>query len=281
MMPISALAQSTEPPDNGAKSATPAARVPKDRTEPPPRELEGVGITEKLGERLPLDAFFTSHEGRRVTLGELFDGRKPVILTLNYYGCPMLCGEQLNALLRCMKEMEFVLGKEYRVVTISFEPLETRELAYMKRKNYLEAYGRPGSTGDWAFLVGQKANIDRVLDATGFHIKWNPDRHEWMHAAAAIVCMPDGRISRYLCGMIYEPETMRLSLVEASKGQVGSAWDQVLLFCFHYDPKAGHYAVAAMNLVRAGGVLTALALGLFLVYWWRRERRVKARVQPA
>jgi protein SCO1 len=250
----------------------------QDRAEPLPAELANVGIDEHLGAQLPLDMTFTTHEGKTTKLGDYFDGVHPVILTLNYYKCPMLCGLMLNGLADTLKELEWTAGREFRVVTVSFDPLETPQLAALKRQNYLQYYGRPDAGGGWSFLVGRQASVDALLHATGFRVAWNDQRNEWMHVAAPILCTPDGRISRYLYGIAFEPKTLRLSLVEASEGKIGSTVDRVLLFCYHYDGQG--YSIAAMNVARAGAGLTLVIVVAFLASLWRRERRRAKKVVP-
>ncbi len=247
-----------------------------ERSEPLPSQLEGVGIDEKLDNRLPLDLPFVDHDGRSVKLGDYFDGRRPVILALNYYKCPMLCGLVLNGMVDGLKQIDWVPGQQFRLVTISFDPVETHQLAYLKRRSYLEYYARPEAAAGWSFLTGRAPSTQAILDATGFRIRWDEDRREWAHAAALMVCTPDGRISRYLYGVMFEPKTLRLSLVEASEGKIGTTMDRILLFCFHYDGEG--YALHAMNLVRAGAALTLTVTALFLAYWWRREAVRRARL---
>jgi protein SCO1 len=196
-----------------------------------------------------------------------------VILTLNYYRCPMLCGLMLNGMLDAMKSMAWTAGQEYQVVTVSFDPAESAFLARAKKQSYLEEYARPPAAGGWHFLTGMEPSIKALTDAVGFGYKWNDEKKEWMHPAAIYICTPDGRISRYLYGVMFEPQTLRLSLVEAAAGKVGSTSDRFLLFCYHYDPRDGKYSLAVMNLVRGGGVLTTAALGIFLASLWRAERR--------
>jgi protein SCO1 len=242
-----------------------------DRAEPLPPELEGVGIDEHLNTQLPLDLTFVNQAGKTVRLGDYFDGQRPVILTLNYFRCPMLCGLMLNGLLDSMKEVDWSAGDQYRSLTVSFDPLETHQLATVKRENYLKQYGRPVDAGGWDFLTGRKKSIDPLLEATGFRARWNENQQQWMHVAALIICTPDGHISRYLYGVMFDPQTLRLSLVEASEGKIGSTVDRILLFCYHYDGTG--YSLAGMNIVRASGVLTLIAVAGFLGYYWRRERR--------
>lgn len=251
----------------------PAPTSAPERSEPLPPELEGVGIDEHLDALLPLEAEFTAHDGRRVKLGDYFDGKRPVLLTLNYYRCPMLCGLMLNGMVDSLKNLDasWTAGQQFQVVTVSFDPLETPQLATLKRNNYLEYYGRPAADAGWHFLTGRKKSIDALLEATGFRIRWNEQRKEWMHAAALIVCTPNGHISRYLYGIMFEPRTVRLSLVEASEGKIATTLDRVLLFCYHYDGTG--YSLAAMNIARLGGGVTLLAVAVLLVILWSRERQ--------
>lgn len=249
-----------------------------DRIEPLPPELEGVGIDEHLSAQLPLDLEFVAHDGKKVRLRDYFDGKRPVILTLNYYKCPMLCTLMLNSLLDTLKQLDWTAGDQFQVVTVSFDPSETHQLASIKRQNYLKQYERPAATYGWDFLTGRKPSIDALLDATGFRVRWNEARKEWMHVAALIICTPDGRISRYLINIVYDPKTLRLSLVEASEGKIGTPLDRILLYCYHYE--GGQYTLAAMNIVRAAGAFTLLVVGIVLAILWRRERRRGKAVAP-
>jgi len=244
----------------------------QDRAEPAPEEVRNVGIDEHLDAQLPLDLEFVDHTGKPVRLRDYFDHNRPVILTLNYYKCPMLCGLMLNSLADTLKELDWTAGDRFRVLTVSFDASETHHLASVKRQNYLEYYGRPQAAQGWEFLTGRQKSIDSLLTATGFRIQWDVEQQQWVHVAALIICTPDGRISRYLVDIVYPQQTVRLSLVEASEGKIGTALDHILLYCYHYDGKGG-YALAAMNLVRAGGGVTLVIVGVFLAILWRRERR--------
>ena len=183
----------------------------------------------------------------------------------------MLCTLMLNSLLDTLMQLDWTAGEQFRVVTVSFDPAETHQLASVKRQNYLKQYERPAAAYGWEFLTGRKPSIDPLLDATGFRVRWNEDRKEWMHVAALIICTPDGRISRYLINIVYDPKTLRLSLVEASEGKIGTPLDRIILYCYHYE--GGQYTLAAMNIVRAAGLFTLLVVALFLAILWRRERR--------
>ncbi len=254
----------------GTIGASPAL---SQRKEPLPPELAGVGITEQPGARIPLELPFVDSDGRKTTLGSFFDGTHPVILTLNYSDCPMLCGVQLNGLLEALRAMPWNLGEQFQVVTTSIDPLETPGRAALTKEKYLKLYNRPRSAAGWHFLTGREEAIKRLAAAVGFHYRYVPATRQFVHSAALILCTPDGRVSRYLGGVLYHPQTLRLSLVEASQGKVGSALDQFFLSCFHYDEKAGRYGPFALGIMRIGGALTALALGGALVFFWIREGR--------
>lgn len=245
------------------------------RIDPLPKDLEGITVEEHLDAQLPLDAQFVNDSGQTITLGELFDGERPVILSLNYSNCPMLCRVQLNGLVEAVSEWQWTAGKEYKVVSVSIDPRETPQRAKETKQKYLQVYGRPGTGDGWHFLVGDQENIDRVASTVGFGYRYMKDRDEYIHAAVIMVCTPEGRTSRYLYGVTYDPQTLRLSLVEAAEGKIGSTLDQVLLFCFHYDATKGRYGPTARNLMKVGGLLTMLVLGAVLVpYWWRRNRKM-------
>ncbi len=243
------------------------------RAEPLPKELEGIGVTEHLEAHIPLQLEFVNEDGRPVRLGKYFTGKRPVILTLNYYLCPMLCTLQLNGLVEAMRSLDWVPGREFEIVTVSFDPTETPRLARLKKRNYITEYGRPGAAAGWHFLTGSQESIDALTGTVGFRYVWNDEAKQWMHVAALVICAPDGRLSRYLYGVMYEPQTLRLGLLEASQGKIGSTIDRILMYCYHYDASKGRYAPAAMNIMRTGGVLTVILLGILLVWLWRRDVR--------
>jgi protein SCO1/2 len=249
------------------------------RSEPLPEELEGVGITEQLGGQLPLAARFVDSTGDTVSLKQYFDGEKPVVLNLGYYGCPMLCGLVTNGLLEALTGMDWVPGQEFEIVTLSFDHQESHTLADLKKHNYLEQLGRPEAAAGWHFLVGQETDIKQVTEAAGFGFRWNERQGQFSHAAALIICTPEGKISRYLYGILFDPQTLRLSLIEAAEGKVGSTMDKIILFCFQYDATAGRYAPAARNLMKAGGLVTILLLGGVLTGFWRREKRRQRKIK--
>jgi protein SCO1/2 len=251
----------------------PATPPAKDRTEPMPQAFKGVGIDEHLDAQLPLSADFVDHDGNKVKLGDYFDGKRPVILTLNYFRCPQLCGFQLNEMMAVLKRMDWLPGDKFQVLTVSFDPLESHPLAAIKRRNYLEAFGDPQAGVGWHFLTGRQAAVKALLDTTGFRVRYDEGTGEWAHTTALILCTPDGHISRYLYQFPYDGRTLRLSLVEAGEGKIGSPVDQILLYCFHFDGESEGYALAAFNIARAGAGLTALAVTILLVTLWRRDRK--------
>jgi len=249
-------------------------------TKEKPAAIEGVGVTENLGVQIPLELEFTESTGEKVTLAEVFDGQRPLILTMNYSDCPKLCSVQLNALVDAMRKMPWDLGEEYQVLTVSIDPLETPERAQLTRQKYLKDYGRAGTAAGWRFLVSRdESRVLKLADTVGFHYKFIPERREYNHVAVLMICSPDGRVMRYLGGVNYDPNTLRLSLIEASEGKVGSAMDQFLLYCFHYDPAEGKYAPAAFRIMQLAGILTVVVFGGVLSIHWLRGRR-KSRGAP-
>lgn len=238
-----------------------------------PPELQDVGIVQKLGATIDTSLVFRDETGRDIKLSQAMGGDLPVVLTLNYYMCTSLCNLQLNGLLDTLREMKWTAGKEFRIVTVSFDPLEKPELAAQKRDAYLLEYARKEAFTGWRFLTGSKDSIQALCRSVGFGYRWNEETQQWAHDAALIVLSPDGRISRYLGGVLYDPEVLRLSLIEAGEGKVGSIWDKIFLTCFHYDPKIGRYTPMAMRLMQFGGGGTALILGTAILLMRRGERR--------
>jgi protein SCO1 len=254
----------------------------EDRAEPLPKELNGVGITEHLGDTLPLDLEFQDEQGKTVRLGEFFDGRRPVILNLVYFSCPMLCTLVLNGVVSGMKGLPWTLGQEYVNVTVSIDPAESPVLAARKKESYLESYGRAGVASNWHFLTGQQASITRLAEVVGFHYRFNPETREFIHTAGTFICTPEGRLSRYLYGIEYDSQTLKLALAEASANKIGTTVDKLILYCFHYDAATGKYAPSAVKLMRMVGGLVVAALAVFLLVLWRSEgRRRKAPVRAA
>ncbi len=260
-----------------AVAATAAAQLNRGE----PKEFEGVRVEQKLNAPLPLDCQFVDDRGAVVRLGDYFGKGKPVVLTLNYYGCPMLCGLQLNGLVEALKKMELIPGRDFELLTISFDPLEQPRLAAAKKANYIRALGKPAAARGWHFLTGRKDQIRKLTEAVGFYYRWDEASQEWKHRATTIICTPEGRISRYLGGVAFEPKTLRLSLVEASDGKVGSLWDQVFLTCFHFSIQDGKYTANVLAIMRLGGTLTLLMLGTTILVLWRRELRRRRRLTSA
>jgi len=243
-----------------------------------PPQLEDVGIEEHLEAEIPMGLEFRDEYGAVVTLGDYFDGTKPVILTLNYYKCPMLCGLQLNGLLDGLMDLDWTPGQEFELVTVSINPLETPALATEKKQNYIKRYERPSAARGWHFLTGREPEIRQLASTLGFGYFYDRETGEYAHAAAIFIATPDGRVARYLYGIEYPEKRLRLALLEASNGEIGTTIDQLILYCFHYDPSSRRYAPVAMNIMRLGGGATALVLGLSLGgYWLREARRRKKR----
>ena len=240
-----------------------------------PAVLEEVGVTEHLNAKLPLDLEFRDEQGNWVELGSFFDGQRPVILTLNYYRCPMLCGLMLNGVVDGLADMAWTPGAEFEIVTISINPLETPELAQAKKQNYMNRLQRPAAAKGWHFMTGRELEIKRLAETVGFSYTYDPVSQEYAHAAAIFVCTPDGKVARYLYGIEYPAKRLKFALLEAADGRAGSALDQLILYCYHYDPTNRRYTPVAMNIMRLGGGATALILGIFLGIFWIRELRRK------
>jgi len=246
-----------------------------ERKEPLPRRLVGVDVQEHLAAPVPMDLGFEDENGKPVTLKDYFDGSVPVILTMNYSNCPMLCSLQLNALVDGLKKVDWTIGKEYRIVTVSFDPTETAELAHRTKARYLAQYGRPGSEGGWHFLHGSESNVQAMAKALGITYHYNEARKEYVHPATVVLSTPNGKIDRYLYGVEYPQKTLHLSLVESSEGKIGTTVDQLILFCFHYDANEGRYAPVARNIMRAGGGATVFLLAGFLTVLSKRDKKRK------
>jgi protein SCO1 len=245
-----------------------------------PAILNKVGITQNLNTQIPPDLMFRDETGKSVRIGDFF-GQKPIVLSLVYFDCPALCTEVLNGELRTMKAISLDLGKDFEAVTVSFEPKDTPALAKAKRDVYIGQYGRPGSTDHWHFLTGEQQSIDALTNVAGFHYAYDSSIRQFAHAAAILVLTPEGRIDRYFYGVQYPARDVRLGLVEASAGKIGTLTDQALLYCYQYDPMTGKYGVVVMNVLRAAGGLTVLVLGIFMTMMFLRERKRPSGVPPA
>jgi protein SCO1/2 len=265
-LPIGAAAQEPVrlPTQRLNKAVPPAGTMPT--------LLQDIGLDQKLNEPLPLTLKFNDEQGREVALGDYF-GRRPVILVLAYYECPMLCTQVLNGLVSAIGVLNFSVGREFDIVTVSFDPGETPELARGKKAAYIERYKREGAEAGWHFLTGSQHSITQLTRAVGFRYAYNAEVDQYAHPSGILVATPDGRLSRYFYGIEYGPRDLRLALIEAADGRIGTPVDQLLLACFHYDPKSGKYSLAIMRLVQTAGILTVVAIGLTILMLRRRERR--------
>ena len=263
-----AAAQMTGAPSAGYRRdpGIPSSAVPK--------PLREIGFDQHLNEPLPLDAEFVDESGRSVPLRTYFQS-KPVVLAFVYYDCPMLCTQVISSMASSLDTMSLDAGKDFEVVTISFDPRETPALAVKRKAAALERYHRPTAAAGWHFLTGTQASIDRLTRAAGFRYTWDEDTKQFAHPTGIIVVTPDGRPARYLFGLDYGPRDLRLALVEASAGKVGSPVDSLLLYCYHYDPMTGRYGLVIMRALRIAGAGTVLALVAFIVVMVRRERKAR------
>lgn len=240
-----------------------------------PPALKAVGIEQQLGAGLPLETEFKDESGKLVKLGDYFNAGRPVILAFVYYECPMLCNQVLNGLTGSLKGISFDAGKEFDVVAISFDAKEfdIPSLAANKKAGYMERYGRPGTEKGWHFLTGTQASIDAVTSAAGFSYKWDDKTQQFAHAAAIMVATPDGKLSRYLYGIDYAPKDVKFAVMESAEARVGNPAEQLLLYCYHYDPSTGKYGLAILNVIRLGGIATLIGLGAMGFVFWRRNRK--------
>jgi protein SCO1/2 len=229
-------------------------------------------MDQRLNEQVPLDIVFRDEQGQSVRLGDYFDG-KAVILSLVYYQCPMLCTQVLNGLVSSIGVLSFDVGDQFNAVTVSFDPRDTPELAAAKKRSYLQRYRRPGAARGWHFLTGDQSSIKALTSAIGFRYAFDPASGQFAHASGIMVLTPQGRISRYFYGIEYAPKDLRLGLVEASENRIGSPADQILLFCYHYDPATGKYSAVVLNMVKLGAALTLLALVALWVFLRRMTEK--------
>ncbi len=237
-----------------------------------PAMLRDVAFEQRLNVLLPLDLAFRDERGREVRLGDYF-GPRPVVLALVYYECPMLCTQVLNGLTSALEVLPLEIGRDFTVVTVSFDPQETPALAAAKKRTYMERYRRPGAAAGWHFLTGGEASIRRLTDAVGFRYAYDERIDQFAHAAGITVLTPEGRLARYFYGIEYPPRDLRFALVEAAQHKIGSPVDRLLLFCYHYDPTTGKYGLMTMRLVRAGGLATIAALsGFILMMNWKEKK---------
>jgi protein SCO1/2 len=259
-----ALGQYAQPPQGGVSSND------------VPLALRDIGIEQRLNEQVPLDLNFRDETGQTVRLGDYF-GKRPVVVSLVYYNCPKLCNLVLNGLVGGLKTLPFTVGKEFDVVTVSFDPRESAADAVAKKKIVEHDYGRAGDAASfnagWHFLTGDKASIDALANAVGFKYAFDTASNQYAHASGVMVATPAGKLSHYFYGIEYAPRDLKLGLVEASEGKIGSAVDKLTLYCFHYDPTTGKYGPAIMNIMRVTGIFTVVGLVVLISVLHRRRRR--------
>jgi protein SCO1/2 len=235
-------------------------------------QFNDVSFKQHLNQQLPLGTAFKDEYGHDVTLAQYFDGERPTVLAFVYYSCPMLCTQVMNGVSQAAKVLPFTAGKDFDVVFISFDPRDKPETAMAKKTALLNYWSMQNQSGAWHFLTGEEPQIKAVTSASGFFYMWDQKSQQYAHLSGVLVLTPDGRLSRYFYGIEYSPKELRMALVESSHGKIGSVVDEVLLYCYHYDPANGKYGAMVMNLVRLGGVLTVLLLGGFILLMRRQEK---------
>lgn len=238
-----------------------------------PAELEGIDLVDRSGETVPADIALIDESGQTVRLGAFFNHEQPILIQLVYYSCPMLCTQVLNGYLAAAKKLDWIPGRDYTVVTVSFDPRDTAALAAGKKATHVAELGKPEAAAGWHFLVGDSTETRRLADALGFSYRYDPIGKIYAHPAGMFVLTPEGTISRTLYGIEFSPKDLRLSLTEASQGRLGTPLDKFLMYCYQYDPKTHKYALVAMNVMKAGGLVTLIVLGALLGALWARERR--------
>jgi protein SCO1 len=264
MLAIPAFAQSRGPMMGGIMSPPVNQRPPN---------LQFVGIEQHLDAEVPADLEFTDETGKTIKLGDYFGHGRPVILDLGYYTCPMLCSQILEGLVGSMKALTFNLGQDFDVVTVSFNPRETTEMAADKKRDMMKRYGRANTAQGWHFLTGRADQIEALTKAIGYQFQFDPKTEQYAHAAAIVMLTPDRHISGYFYGVEYSPKDLRFGLVEASQNKIGNLGDQVLLYCYHYDPRTGKYGAVISNILKLSGLATVLLLGAFVFIMFRADRR--------
>ncbi len=266
------------PVEAGQMTSAPASAYKRDPGIPSsavPKPLREIGFDQNLERSIPLDIPFADESGRTVPLGTFF-GHRPVVLAMVYYDCPMLCTQVLNALTSSLGVLSLDPGKDFDVVIVSFDPREKPPLAAAKKATYMERFHRPGTAGGWHFLTGAPSSIDRLAKTVGFRFVWDNDLKQFAHPTGIMVLTPDGRLSRYLLGIEYWPRDLRFALIDASDGKIGSPAEQLLLYCYHYDPETGRYGFVIMRVVRLFAIATVFALATFIIVMVRRDRRPAA-----
>ena len=262
-----------------AQASVPGSGEPGDPASAKPGLLKQVGIDQRLNAQIPLDLAFKDDEGRDVKLGDFF-GKRPVVLALVYYECPMLCTQVLNGVVSALGVLKFDVGREYDVVAVSINPKETPGLAAQKKQAYVERYNRPGTAQGWHFLTGREENIRALADAVGFRYAFDEKIQQFAHGAVIEIVTPRGTISKYFYGIEFSPRDLRFGIIAASDERIGSVVDSALMLCYHYDPATGKYGAGAIGAVRIGAVATVLAFLSFLVVSLRRERAALRRRDP-
>jgi protein SCO1 len=266
-------------PATGQMSGSPSAgyrQEPGMTSSTIPAPLREIGFDQNIETHVPLDTPFLDESGRTVVLGDYF-GTLPVVMVFAYYDCPMLCTMVINALASALDVLSLEPGKDFEIVTVSFDPRDTPATASAKKTAYISRYKKPGAVAAWHFLTGDQLSIDRLTKAAGFRYIWDKETKQFAHPTGIVVLTPDGRLARYLFGIEYGPRDLRYAIVEASNGKVGSAMDSLLLYCYHYDPMTGRYGVAIMRAIRIAAAATVFVLGAFIVVMLRREKRRIAR----
>ena len=243
-----------------------------------PSILDTVGIDQRLNQQIPLDLTFMDESGKPVQLRQYF-GQKPVVVALVYYQCPMLCSQVLNGLTGTLNGIRrFDVGRDFNIVTVSFDPRDTPEAARVQKTSYLHRYRREGSEQGWHFLTGRKEQINSLADSLGFHYAWDPEIQQFAHASAIMLLTPDGRIAQYYYGIEYAPRDLQFGIIEASKGKIGNVVDRLLLYCYHYDPRQGRYGAVVFNILRLSALATVLVLGGFVFIMFRRDLAGRSRL---
>jgi len=265
LVPVPLLAQGVRGPMMGGIVGPPASQKPIG--------LEFVGIEQHLNADVPVDLEFRDELGNPVKLADYFSHGRPVILNLGYYQCPMLCSELLQGLVGSMKALTFDVGKDFDVVTVSFDPRETPEMAAAKKRDIIKRYGRANAGQGWHFLTGKADQINALTKSVGFQYQFDPKTEQYAHAAAIVMLTPDHHISGYFYGVEFSPKDLRLGLVQASQSKIGNIADQVLLYCYHYDPRTGKYGAIVSNILKLSGLATMLILGTFMFVMFRADRR--------
>lgn len=240
-----------------------------------PNALKEVGIEQKLGEQLPLDASFKNEKGEVVKLGDYFKNGRPAILALVYYECPMLCNQVLNGMTGMLKGVSMEPGKDFDVIAVSFDARENDKpgLAENKKASYMERYNRKGTEGGFHFLTGDQVSVDAITKAVGFNYKWDDKSNQFAHASAIMIVTPDGKLSRYFYGIDYSPKDVKFGLMESADKKIGAVADQLLLYCYHYDPSTGKYGFQVLSALRLTAIATLLGMGAMGFVFWRRNKR--------